>query len=202
MGRRNYRGEGSQRIGSEPPRSSLSSLFSSGKISSTRGGQSCLQQASRAPCSRLGTPLRVPWDQEPTPALSVPLPWALNIPKTAVSGRLTGKRGRYYGRGKISAERGGEGVNHSRQMSPRCKSHLAGEKNKSYRLRGASLLISTATAEQNQSKTPLKPRSPWQVATPGCFLLRLVPTRLLHVGFTGLRGPGEAFGVALLWAVF
>lgn len=62
-------------------------------------------------------------------------------------------------RGKVSAERGGEGVNHSRQMSPRCKSHLAGEKNKSYFKAKRSLVAylnsySRAKAEQNPPKTP------------------------------------------------
>lgn len=159
VGRQNYRGEGSQRIGSEPPRSSLSSLFSLGKFSSTRGGQSCLQQAARAPCSRLGTLLRVPWDQEPTPALSVPLPWSLNIPKTAASGRLTGKRGRYYGTGEsIGGERRGRSESFTTDVPTLQIPPGWGKKiNHILRLRGASLLISTATAEQKQSKTPLKP---------------------------------------------
>lgn len=78
-------------------------------------------------------------------------------------------------RGKVSAERGGEGVNHSRQMSPRCKSHLAGEKNKSYFKAKRSLVAylnsySRAKAEQNPPETlkPMASGHPRLFSAPSC----------------------------------
>lgn len=147
VGRQNYRGEGSRRIGSEPPRSSSSSLFNSGKFSASEESKCCsaLPPPAGFQSSLLTAGHHAAGPAPPGPGAH-PCPLhapslGIEYPQTSSVRKANGEKGHYYGTGEsIGGERRGRSESFvadvpTLQTPPGCE-----KINKSYRLRRASLL--------------------------------------------------------------